>query len=526
MDNRIERIVVVGGGSSGWMSAAYLDKTLNRGADKAVRISLVESADIGVIGVGEATLPTLRRFLSSIDVDEQAFMRRTHASFKNAIKHVNWRLDPAVEPTHYYHPFGSVHMAHGLPILYYWLARRRAGDPGAYSYACGAGAALSDQLRSPKRYDSKPYEGLIPYAYHLDAVLLGRYLREVCVERGVHHVIDNVVDVIRDDSGYISAVRTESHGDMHGDLFIDCTGFRGMLINQQLGVPFLSYSDVLLCDRAVALQVPFEEGHGEFNSFTTSTAMSAGWIWEIHLQSRRGTGYVYSSRHLDSDAAEAELRGFLGPSAKGRDARHLKMRVGRSARLWEKNCVAVGLAGGFIEPLESTGIFLVEAGLEELVRYFPRRDFAAPLSSRYNEIMGKLYDEVRDFIVLHYCLTRREDSSFWKDNKYNDAISDELKRNLELWKYRAPSDRDLSSPLKLYGAPAYLHIVAGMDWLPDTDKLGGSVDIDSVSPARIEEVINTMHERTHAALASSISHREYLAGLGVAYEHVDVARNA
>ena len=504
---------MVGGGSAGWMSATYLDRVLNRGPTKQVQISLVESADIGIIGVGEATLPTLRRFLSFIDVDEREFMRGTNASFKNAIKHVNWRLDPSVQPTHYYHPFGSVHMSHGLPIIYYWLARRRAGHPEDYAYTCGVGASLSDEGRSPKQYDSKSYEGLIPYAYHLDAVLLGRFLREVAVTRGVRHVTDNVVDVLRDEEGFIAAVRTESHGDLAGDLFIDCTGFRGLLINQTLEVPFVSYSDVLFCDRAVALQVPFAPEQKDFNSFTTSTAMSGGWIWEIHLQERRGTGYVYSSQHISSDAAEAELREYLGASAEGRDARHLKMRVGRNSRLWEKNCVAVGLSGGFIEPLESTGIFLIEAGLEELVRYFPRRDFAPPLTARYNDVMGKLFDEVRDFIVLHYRLTRREDTAFWRENKYNAAISDELARNIELWRYRAPADRDLSSPLKLYGAPAYLHIVAGLDWLPDPENLGGFFDPAGVSGARIDEVLGTMRGRTRAALASSIAHGEYLAGL-------------
>lgn len=512
--DRIDRIVVVGGGSAGWMSATYIDRVLNNGSTKRVQISLVESPDIGIIGVGEATLPTLRRFLAFIGVDEGEFMRRTNASFKNAIKHVNWRLDPSVQPTHYYHPFGSAHMSHGLPIIYYWLARRQAGHLDDYAYACGVGAALSDERRSPKQYDSKAYEGLIPYAYHLDAVLLGRFLRDVAVSRGVHHVTDNMVDVLRNQDGSIAAVRTESHGDLSGDLFIDCTGFRGMLINRAMEVPFISYSDVLFCDRAVALQVPFAPEQTEFNSFTTSTAVSAGWIWEIHLRQRRGTGYVYSSQHLSSDAAEAELRAYLGPSAEGRDARHLKMRVGRTSRLWEKNCVAVGLSGGFIEPLESTGIFLIEAGLEELVRYFPRRDFAPPLRDRYNDIMGKLYDEVRDFIVLHYRLTRREDTTFWRENKYNTAISDELARNIELWRYRAPSDRDLSSPLKLYGAPAYMHIVAGLDWLPDPDSLDGFFGPGGVIGAHAEEVIHTMQGRTRTALASSIAHGEYLASLG------------
>jgi Tryptophan halogenase len=508
------------------MSACFIQRILSNLQVPDASVTLVESEDIGIIGVGEATLNDLKRTLQFIGIDEVPFMIDTHATFKNGIKFVNWRDDPAeIGQHHYYHPFEDVPMFDGMWLLDVWSCLRADHDFAMdYCYLTGPSAFISDKLRAPKTADSKQYEGLFNYAYHLDTVLFGRYLRRIAIDRGVKRVVGNVVGLETDERGFITALKTREHGDIGGDLFIDCSGFGGLLINKHYGTEFLGFGDSLFNDRAVAIRVPYATANPTIKPFTTATAVSSGWIWDIPLSDqqtligaqlqwsddsahgRRGVGYVYSSQFISDEAAERELRNYIGPQAEGIDARFLKMRIGHNRKFWVKNCVAIGLAGGFIEPLESTGIALVSQGLALLNFHFPTRDCPSPLADSYNSCMTRLYEHIREFIVLHYCTTQREDTEFWRANRHNPNIPERLKWLLETWRHRATAAFDNNSGFDFFHHTSFQYILAGMRHLPQpTDYVRNRVPTSRFE--FIRERIKLVHER---ALAVSIDHVEFL----------------
>ena len=526
MSESVRNVVVFGGGTSGWMSACYIQRILANLEVPNASVTLVESKDIGIIGVGEATLNDLKQTLQYIGIDEQAFMLNSHATFKNGIKFVNWRDDPAkVGRHHYYHPFEDTPTVRGMWLLDIWSCLRAHHNWDLdYCYITGPSAFISDKMRAPKAPESRQYEGLFNYAYHLDTVLFGRYLRQVALGRGVKHIVDTVIGVESDERGFITALKTREHGDISGDLFIDCSGFVGALINQHYGTEFIGFGDSLFNDRAVALRVPYETAHDPVNPFTTATAVSSGWIWDIPLSDqrvalggaqqwsddsahgRRGVGYVYSSRFITDEQAERELRDYVGKRAEGIDARFLKMRIGHNRKFWVKNCVAIGLAGGFIEPLESTGIALVTQGLELLRIHFPTRECPTPQADSYNGAMTRLYEHIREFIVLHYCTTRREDSEYWRANRHNPSIPERLKSHLEQWRYRAPHSFDNSSGFDFFHPTSFHYILAGMGRAP--------VPSDYVRRRLSNELVEHMRRRiaeVHAgAFAGTLDHVEFL----------------
>jgi len=459
------------------MSACYLAALLDSpAADERVEITLIESPDIGIIGVGEATLAHIKRIMLSIGIDEGDFMRSCEATFKNAIKFVGFHRQGEV----WWHPFTQLSHVHvqnrPYNIAELWLQARAHGFPASYAEAVAQDPHMCDAGLAPKRRQDRPYEGLVNYAYHIDTVLLGRYLRQVGVSRGVRHVVDKVVGVQRDERGFVTALQSEQHGPLAGDLFIDCSGFRGLLLNQALEEPFIGFGDVLFNDSAVAMRVPNAEGHTQIAPHTTCTAQSAGWIWDIPLHRRKGVGHVYSSRFIDAEAAERTLRAYIGPQHEGLEANHIPMRIGRSRRLWVNNVVAIGLSGGFIEPLESTGIYLAELGLTLLRDYFPTRSAMHAQARRYNRHMTSYYDEIRDFICMHYCLTARDDSDYWRTCANHPAIPDSLQEKLEIWRRRPPCENDLdyTAELPAFSAISYTYVCAGMNHLPAGAAVCGS----------------------------------------------------
>lgn len=469
MDDRIRNIVIVGGGTAGWMSACYLNAVLaTPDPAERVEITLIESKDIAIIGVGEATLAHIKRIMLAIGIDETDFMRSCEASFKNAIKFVGFHQHDVA----WWHPFTQLsHVNAGnrpYSLANLWLEARRHGFDQDYARAVAQDPHMCDRFLAPKRASDRPYDGLVNYAYHIDTVQLGRYLRQIGVSRGVRHVVDLVGDVGRDEQGNVIHVTTQAHGDIAGDLFIDCSGFRGLLLNQALGEPFLSFNDVLFNDAAVAMRVPNAPGDTRINPHTTCTAQTAGWIWDIPLFQRSGVGHVYASAFMDKAAAEDTLRAYIGPGHEGLEANHIPMRIGRSRRTWVNNVIAIGLAGGFIEPLESTGIYLTELGLALLRDYFPTRAGMAGHAARYNRHMASYYDEIRDFICMHYCLTARDDSDYWRTCREHPAVPDSLKAKLELWRTRLPTENDLdyTAELPAFSAISYTYVLAGMAHLP------------------------------------------------------------
>jgi tryptophan halogenase len=466
---RIESVVVVGGGTAGWLSAAYLTRLFGPRTAERLKITLVESSDIGIIGVGEATIPTLRHTLRRIGIDERDFMVKGNATLKLAIKFVNWHRSPADDPNDiFWHPFGSLPVVNGVGVASYWLKNRHRGLP-PFAKCFSAYPGLCENLKSPKSPKSKPFGSEVAYAYHIDAALFGQALRDVAKGRGVRHIVDNVVAVETDERGFIDRLKLEKHGELKADLYLDCSGFRSLLLQQTLKEPFVPYGDGLLCDSAIAIPVPWPEQPREINCYTTATGLDAGWSWDIPLSTRRGRGYVYSSRHATPEQAETEFRRFIGDEAGEHGARHLKMKVGRTRRLWVNNCIAVGLSGGFIEPLESTAIFMVELGLSQLALQFPDKSFDPHLQRRYNELMTDVYDHTRDFIVYHYCITEREDTAFWKDNKHNLKLSDELSFLMEMWTRKIPTQYDFTAKIPLFGYINYVFIMAGHGAWPKDD---------------------------------------------------------
>ncbi|MGW2199960.1 tryptophan halogenase family protein, partial [Streptosporangium sp. NPDC001682] len=304
-----------------------------------------------------------------------------------------------------------------------------------------------------------------PYAYHFDAALLARFLTKYGTDRGVRHVLDDVVNVNLDERGWISDVVTREHGALEGDLFIDCTGFRGMLLNKALSVPFMSYQDTLPNDRAVALRVPVNMAERGIRPCTTATAQEAGWIWTIPLFGRVGTGYVYASDYCTPDEAERTLREFVGPAADDLEANHIRMRIGRSENSWVNNCVAIGLSSGFVEPLESTGIFFIQNAVEQLVKHFPSERWDDRLRRSYNRQVANVMDGVREFLVLHYHAAARADNDYWKDATTRQ-VPDGLAERLEQWQVKLPDPETVFPHYHGFEPYSYTAMLLGLGGLP------------------------------------------------------------
>ena len=472
--NKIKNIVIVGGGTAGWLSAAYLSKALNTNHNDECHITLIESSDIPTLGVGEATIPSLVNTLRFLEIPESDWMPKCNATYKLAIKFVDW-FDQSSQDI-YWHPFGNRYSDNNIPLSHYWFMEKNQGSNLNFAESFEE-VHLSKAKKSPKEKLFSQIYSLnkdvdIAYAYHLDAGLLAEYLKNYCKNKGVKQILDKVVDITLDEQGFICHLRTEYSGDLSGDLFIDCSGFKGLLINQALEEPFISYADSLLCDSAIAISVPYDEqdtyelNSGGIEPFTTSTALSSGWTWKTPLVGRSGNGYVYSQNFISAEEAEAEFRQHLGNKAKHSPSKHIKMRVGKTRNSWVKNCISIGLSSGFIEPLESTGIFLIEMALENLKRYFPDKNFDQKTIENFNRVINNYYEEISDFIIMHYYLTNREDSKFWRANKYNSFIPETLKKKLELWKNNLPQNNEKEFIQQLFPDFSYLCILDGLNCLP------------------------------------------------------------
>lgn len=459
MPSPIKNILIVGGGTAGWVAATFLNRFID---PQLCRITLVESASIGTIGVGEATVPPLVGFLRAMGIDEAAFMKASNATYKLGIKFIDWQRGAGAV----WHPFGVVGASQvgGLPLFHHWLRERLDGRETESYISYSLQALLGDRSRGPHPLDGNPlaHSAIMQqgaYAYHLDARAFAGFLRDLAVGRGVRHIVDEVGQVALDPRGFISHVDTAAYGPLQADLFIDCTGFAAKLIEGSLGDGFISWGDQLLCDSAAVLPLPHD---GDFHPYTRSTALSAGWCWRIPLRHRVGSGYVYSSRFLDREQAAAELKAHTGqPDG---EPLHLAMKVGRRKNFWVRNCIAIGLSAGFLEPLESTGIYLAQKSIEMLLDYFPDTGFDPLLIDRYNRRVAREYDEARDFIVLHYLLNSREDSEFWRAAR-DLPPPDSLAQTLELYDRTGLVEWQDHG---LFGDTAFYSIASGFGRLPRT----------------------------------------------------------
>jgi glycine/D-amino acid oxidase-like deaminating enzyme len=511
-DEPIRSILIVGGGTAGWLSAAYLQRALGDG----VRITLVESPTIGRIGVGEATVSTLRMTMKFLGLDDEDWMPACNATYKTAIKFRQWRQPPETGDDHFYHPFFERHedvvrpfgvpyfpeRGEGVSLVHYWHKERLRGDTTPFAYAAMPGPAICDARKAPRHIGDPAYH--IHAAYHLDAHLLAGFLTELCGRRGVVRIAANVAHVELGDDRHIRAVVTTDGARLEADLFLDCTGFRSLLLEGALGEPFRSEGQSLLCDRAVALYRRTDAARDGIAPYTSATAARCGWIWEIPLYHRFGTGYVYSSRFCSEADAEAELRAHLGPACDGFTANHIKMRPGRHRAQWVGNCVAVGLSGSFVEPLESTTIFLIEYTLAHLVQLFPDRRFAPARLRRFNETMDAMYEEIRDFIVLHYVLAGRNETPFWQAVHAETVIPPSLQRTLEFLDESLPITEQFTS--FVFRERSYTCLLDGLDRLPRhasplLEHLGDHLGLERLAALR---------ERTKTLVSGLPDHHEYL----------------
>lgn len=458
MADRIQNVTIIGGGTAGWITALMIQQAVARHAptDQPMTVTLIESPNIPTVGVGEATVPGMPLFLRRCGISEREFFKICNASFKLGVQFNNWNVDKQGEFISYTSPFANVgEFGPAAPTEYF--LEYGAGDL-SFTQTFAVQEDLIRMKKGPRPLHDKEYNNRVGFAYHLDAGRFAGFLKEMSVQRGVVHLLDDVVSVEQDERGYVRALELERTGRHPLDLVIDCTGFRGLIINKTLGEPFVDYSEYLANDRAVAVQIPHKDPT-KIDSVTKSTALSAGWVWRVPLFNRIGTGYVYSSAHKSDDEATQELLDHLGDEMGDFTPRTIPIRVGRSRNLWVKNCIAIGLSGGFIEPLESTAIHMIEQGAQWLCLNFPDKDFAPVLRENYNKRCGQLYDEVREFICLHYALNNRSDSQYWIDARHLKR-PDSLEHNLELWRHRFPERHDLEFQ-SLFTSAIYHSVLLG-----------------------------------------------------------------
>ncbi len=496
--NKIKKIVIVGGGSAGWITAAALARGLenSKGGTAALDIHVIEAPDIKTVGVGEATIPPIVGFLQYLGVNEADFMRATRATFKLAIEFVDWHKKGSA----FYHPFGSIGVnIDGQDFYQCWLRAKAYGMQARYTdFSPAAKLCEQNKFYFPHKAAKDSFLAGAAYAYHFDASLFADFLEDYCRPRGVKKTQAKVKNVEKDDKGFIRQLHLDSGERVQGDFFIDCSGFRALLIEGALQTGYTDWSHYLPCNKAVAVQT---EVSAEFRPYTRASAKEHGWVWNIPLQHRCGNGYVYSDVHCSDDEASA----ILMDNIEGRplaEPRLIPFVTGHRNKIWNKNCLAVGLASGFVEPLESTAIHLIMRGLRAFLDYFPDTRCAQSLQDEYNRIMLKEYQTIRDFIVLHYCTTQREDSAFWRDCRAMN-IPDELQRRIELYR---DSGLLAYTPDELFKGPSWYSVFEGMG----LQTRSYSTAVESIQRPALFEVLNKVDTLMGQMAEGLPSHKEFI----------------
>ncbi|MFE7129396.1 tryptophan halogenase family protein [Streptomyces sp. NPDC057638] len=481
-DRSIRSIVVLGGDTEGWMTAAYLGKALQGTVD----ITVLDDAATAPTRLGVATVPSLQHtFFDFLGVNEEQWMRECDASFQMAVRFVNWRTEgpgspqartlPSHAPDHFYHPFGLLPDYDQTPLSHYWYKRAYDGDTTEpFDYACFREPPLMDAKKSPRWLDGRT---ATRYAWHLDTGLLTAFLRRFATTcLGVTRITGELDQVIRRDDGFVSALRTASGTVLEADLFVDCSGSRGRLLNEAMGEPFRTVGDQLLCDSVVIADVPHDDDVHGVEPYTSAIAMEAGWTWKIPLPGRFGTGYVHSSRHTTRERAAAELLALwdLDPAATA--LTHIPLRVGRGERAWVRNVVGVGASACLLEPLEPTGLHFITTALRQLTRHFPDRSYAPALIDRFNAEFRSMFDEARDFLQAHFHHAPREDTPFWRAAK-RLSLPHGVQDKVDAYRAGLPFDGPYTDESAYYAPDApvrspwtngsYYCILAGLGVLPD-----------------------------------------------------------
>ncbi|MBN7820313.1 tryptophan halogenase family protein [Bowmanella yangjiangensis] len=493
MQNALTSICVVGGGTAGWMAATLLSSAL-RGS--GIQISVVESPDIATIGVGESTVPSIMDFIQACQINLKEFIQATSASFKLGIRFDDWSL-PGEQ---FFHPFGRVGKdINGFDFYQAWLKSVADGSDARWlDYS--PGAIMAEQQRfmlrplQPQNWVQAGYA----HALHLDAALVASFLRELCLQRGVNRIEATVNQVVLDHRSFIQGLALDNGGEIHSDFYIDCTGFKGLLIEQSLQTGYLDWSDYLPCNRAVTVQT---KNVAPPVPYTVATAREAGWTWSIPLQHRSGNGYVFASRFCSDDKAMDTLLS----SVQGRllnEPRVIPFVTGKRKKIWHNNCLALGLAGGFLEPLESTAIHLVYKTLVHFIKHFPDRDFDGDNERSFNQKIDQDYEEIRDFIILHYCTSGRKDSEFWRWCQ-NMPVPDSVREKIRVFKKRGQLEH---TPGQFFTSDSWYAILEGMKQRPHKYH----PLLDAFNSDALTRTLNENRQQIRHEVQNMPSHHDYL----------------
>ncbi len=475
MAQAIQNIIIVGGGTAGWLTAGILAAEHNADNGKLspspkLNITLIESPDVPTIGVGEGTWPSMRSTLKNIGISETEFLIHCDASFKQGSRFFNWTHSA---DTHnrsgeqYLHPFSLPIGTNELDLCSYWMPHR---EQVSFADAVGQQNQLSQLFLAPKQITTGEYQFQNNYGYHLNAGKFSQLLQKHCTEKlGVTHIQDHVTSIHKNDNGDISHLATKQSGILKADFFVDCTGVKSLLLGEQLSVPFICQKSVLFNDSALAVQVPYPSPDSEIASCTHSTAQTNGWIWDIGLPTRRGVGHVYSSSHTDQDQAEKQLIDYLRPTVNidvdNLEFKKLSIAPGHRQVCWKNNCMAIGMAAGFIEPLEASALALVEWSANTLAKQLPaNRQVMDIVASRVNQRFSQHWQQIIEFLKLHYVLSKRSDSDYWHDHRESSTIPDSLQQQIELWRTQAPNIHDIQHTDVLFPAASFQFVLYGMEF--------------------------------------------------------------
>ncbi len=476
MKDRISRIIIVGGGSAGWLTAGVIaaEHYVDSETQNPFELVLVESPDVPTIGVGEGTWPSMRATLQRIGLSETDFIRECDASFKQGTFFRDWHTGNGDT---YCHPFTVPNDYAETNLAPHWLALHNAPQ---FADAVTPQTALFDDCLAPKQITTPEYAFVVNYGYHLDAGRFAELLRRHCTENlGVRHIQANVSQINAAENGDIRSVTTDRAGEIAGDLFIDCTGTSSLLLGEHFEVPFRSQQAYLFNDTALAVQVPYSDENQAIQSCTRSTAQPAGWIWDIGLPTRRGTGHVYSSAHISEDEATTQLLAYIREIAGDEAAtsaapRKIAFAPGHRQEFWHRNCVAIGMSSGFIEPLEASALVMIELAAGMIAEQLPpTRELMELVAKRYNRKFLRHWEQIIEFLKLHYVLSARDDSAYWQDNRAATSIPDRLGEQLSLWRYRSPWHQDAEAVDDLFPSASYQYILYGMGFKTET-RLTGS----------------------------------------------------
>lgn len=495
---KIKRIAIIGGGTAGWLAANHLGLELD--SDPEIEITLIESKDVPTIGVGEGTVPYIMNGLKKFGISEADLLLTCDTTFKQGIKFVNW-LDPKLhEDNYYYHSF-DVPYPSGIDVSGYWMSHHKGpfDDVGIQARVCELGL-------SPKLKSSGNYEGVLSYAYHFNALKFANLLAKNAKSRfNISHQYATITGVTKDNFGNIIQLKTDEGNTLDFDFYVDCSGFSSILIDKELKVPFVSKSNEILTDTVLVQQMPLEKNE-EIKPYTTATAHKAGWIWDIPLTSRRGTGFVYASKYMNEKEAINLYAQYLGVDVDSLSPRKIPMEIGYRKEFWHKNCVALGLAQGFIEPLEATSILVTDFSAELLASNFPRElSDITTFKAEYNKVLTYVWEGVIDFIKLHYCLSDRSDSQFWIDNRDEKIMSEQLIKRLDKFKLRPPRASDFfSSRFDMFDEKNYMYVLYGMKFNTRSRPLS---EIEKNQSHKLFESNNSFVKKAKEDL---ISHKSWL----------------